>query len=79
MAKLYGTETVSAAAVNDQSDPAAIANSSTVTAKRASNNPATATDSTVTDTVVTKANLFLAASICGMVPTLAWPKVTDRS
>ena len=60
VAKLYGTETVSAAAVNDQSDPAAIANSSTVTAESApATTPATTTDSTVTDTVVTKANLFL--------------------
>lgn len=60
VAKLYGTETVSATAVNDQSDPAAIANSSTVTAESApATTPATTTDSTVTDTVVTKANLFL--------------------
>jgi len=56
VAKLYGTETVSAAAVNSQTDPVSSEDSSTATAE---STPATTTDSTVTDTVVTKANLFL--------------------
>jgi uncharacterized protein with FMN-binding domain len=56
VAKLYGTKTVSATAVADQTEPVTDESSSTTTAENA---PATTTDSTVTDTVVTKANLFL--------------------
>lgn len=56
VAKLYGPQTVSSTAVNDQTEPVSTENSSTVTAE---STPVTTTDSTVTDTVVTKANLFL--------------------
>jgi uncharacterized protein with FMN-binding domain len=55
VAKLYGTQTVSATAVADPTDPVTDGSASAATAE---STPA-ATDSTVTDTVVTKANLFL--------------------
>jgi uncharacterized protein with FMN-binding domain len=54
--KLYGTQTVSATAVADQTEPVSDESSSTAMAESM---PVTTTDSTVTDTVVTKANLFL--------------------
>lgn len=56
VAKLYGTETVSAAAVNSRTEPVLTEDSNTATAE---SEPAPTTDSTVTDTVVTTANLFL--------------------
>ncbi|MDO9492452.1 FMN-binding protein [Acetobacterium sp.] len=56
VAKLYGTQTAAATTVNDQSDPVTAENSSTAGAE---SKPATTTDSTVNDTVVAKANLFL--------------------
>jgi len=56
VAKLYGTQTVSATAVADQTEPVTDESSSTATAE---STPVTTTNSTVTDTVVTKANLFL--------------------
>lgn len=54
VAKLYGTQTVSASEVKDQTDLVTVENSSS-----AESMPATTTDSAVTDTVVNKANLFL--------------------
>ncbi len=54
--KLYGTKTPPAKDVADQSDAVTVENSSTATAE---STPATTPDATVTDTVVTKANLFL--------------------
>ena len=54
--KLYGTQTVPATAVAEQTEPVTAESSSTATAESA---PTTMSDSTATDTVVTKANLFL--------------------
>lgn len=64
VAKLYGTQTVSATAVTDQSDSVTAENTGTSSAEKASTataetTPVATPDPTVTDTVVAKANLFL--------------------
>jgi len=56
VAKLYGTETVSATAAKDQTDPVTAENASTAPPESSST---MTTDTAVTDTVLTKANLFL--------------------
>lgn len=64
VAKLYGAQTVTATAVTDQSDSVTAEDTATSSAEKAGtvtaeSAPIATPDPTVTDTVVTKANLFL--------------------